>query len=64
MKDQWVRLGVFRGEYEWEDHGESEELFIVVEGEVVMDFKEKERGVVKGNDRVVMGKGRVEGRGC
>lgn len=34
-----MRLSVFDGEYRWHHHPDSDELFLVVEGELQIDFE-------------------------
>ena len=35
-----VRMSVFEGEYRWHHHPDSDELFLVVEGELEIDFQD------------------------
>jgi len=38
-----LRLAVFEGEYRWHYHPDSDELFLVVEGELQIDFEDARR---------------------
>jgi mannose-6-phosphate isomerase-like protein (cupin superfamily) len=38
-----VRMSVFEGEYLWHRHPDSDELFLVVEGRLEIDFAERSR---------------------
>lgn len=57
-----MRLSVFTGEYDWHHHPDSDELFIVLEGELLIDFKDKETAVLKANDSLLIPKGTVHRR--
>ncbi len=39
VNDSCLRLAVFDGEYRWHYHPKSDELFIVIEGCLAIDFK-------------------------
>lgn len=41
VNESCLRLAVLDGEYEWHYHPDSDELFIVLEGELWIDFQEK-----------------------
>ncbi|WP_286174389.1 cupin domain-containing protein [Pseudomonas sp. ISL-88] len=49
----------FTGEYDWHAHPESDELFIVLEGELHIDFENKETAILKANDSFLVPKGAV-----
>jgi mannose-6-phosphate isomerase-like protein (cupin superfamily) len=38
INDECLRLSVFEGEYRWHHHPDSDELFLVVAGELQIDF--------------------------
>ncbi|MBY8914565.1 cupin domain-containing protein [Bacillus sp. YC2] len=59
VNDHCVRLAVFTGEYDWHAHPESDELFIVLEGELHIDFENKETAILKANDSLLVPKGTV-----
>ncbi|QEY92211.1 hypothetical protein BACIH_0421 [Bacillus amyloliquefaciens] len=54
-----VCLAVFTGEYDWHHHPDSDEWFIVLEGELLIDFKDKETAVLKANDSLLIPKGTI-----
>ena len=39
VNDHCLRLSVFEGEYRWHSHPDSDELFLVVAGELEIDFE-------------------------
>jgi len=39
VNDDCMRLAVFEGEYRWHSHPDSDELFLVVAGELEIDFE-------------------------
>jgi mannose-6-phosphate isomerase-like protein (cupin superfamily) len=41
VNDAVVRLGVFRGEYHWHKHDEDDEFFYVLEGQLLIDLKDR-----------------------
>ncbi|KAF1677595.1 MULTISPECIES: cupin domain-containing protein [Bacillus] len=59
VNDHCVRLAVFTGEYDWHYHPHSDELFIVLEGELLIDFQDKETAALKANDSLLIPKGTV-----
>lgn len=59
INDHCVRLAVFTGEYDWHHHPDSDEWFIVLEGELLIDFKDKETAVLKANDSLLIPKGTI-----
>jgi len=36
-----ARLGVFQGEFHWHKHDQEDELFFVLEGELLLDFEDR-----------------------
>jgi len=40
VNDSCLRLSVFQGKYRWHVHPASDELFVVLEGAVVIEFKD------------------------
>ncbi len=45
-----LRLAVMTGEYPWHRHPGADELFLVLEGELTIDFKEHESVILRPND--------------
>lgn len=43
INDACLRLAVFEGEYRWHNHPDSDELFLVVAGELEIDFEGGDR---------------------
>jgi len=41
VNDSVVRLGVFEGEFHWHKHDREDELFFVLEGELLLDLPER-----------------------
>lgn len=42
MNENCLRLAVITGEYRWHRHPTSDELFLVLEGELIIDFQDRE----------------------
>ncbi|MBB6143503.1 mannose-6-phosphate isomerase-like protein (cupin superfamily) [Silvibacterium bohemicum] len=42
VNDSVVRMGVIEGEYHWHKHDEDDEFFYVVEGQLLIDFEDRE----------------------
>jgi mannose-6-phosphate isomerase-like protein (cupin superfamily) len=42
VNDCVVRLGILQGEYHWHKHDDEDECFIVLEGELLIDFEGKD----------------------
>jgi mannose-6-phosphate isomerase-like protein (cupin superfamily) len=40
VNDSVVRLGVFHGEFHWHKHDREDEFFYVVEGKLLLDFRD------------------------
>lgn len=49
-----LRLAVFTGEYKWHYHPNSDELFMVVDGELHIDFQNRETVVLKKDDTLLI----------
>ena len=43
INENCMRLAVFEGEYRWHEHPDSDELFLVVAGELQIDFQDGTR---------------------
>jgi mannose-6-phosphate isomerase-like protein (cupin superfamily) len=41
VNDSLVRLGIFKGEFHWHKHDKEDEFFFVLEGKLVIDFKDR-----------------------
>ena len=47
VNDCVVRLGVLEGEFHWHKHDREDELFFVLEGELLLDLEERTVSLVK-----------------
>lgn len=56
LNGQHVKLGKFKGEFVWHSHENEDELFLVVKGSFIMDFRDKSVEV-KENEIIVVPKG-------
>lgn len=54
-----LRIAVFTGDYDWHFHSNSDELFIVLEGELLIDFQDKNTVILKPNDSILIPAGTV-----
>jgi mannose-6-phosphate isomerase-like protein (cupin superfamily) len=59
VNDSCLRFVVFTGEYEWHYHPDSDELFIVLEGELFIDFEDRETVSLKPHDVITIPAGTV-----
>lgn len=57
VNDQIVRIALFQGEYHWHVHENEEELFLVHEGEIIIQMKGQPDLVLKSGDIGVVPKG-------
>lgn len=57
-----VRLAKVEGEFHWHSHPDSDELFLVIEGELEMEFRDRTEVLIQG-DLIVVPKG-TEHRPC
>ena len=57
-----VRLAKVEGEFHWHSHADTDELFLVIEGELDMEFRDRTEAMRAG-DLIVVPKG-VEHRPC
>jgi mannose-6-phosphate isomerase-like protein (cupin superfamily) len=42
VNDSVVRLGVIDGDFHWHKHDDTDEFFLVLEGELLLDFEDRE----------------------
>jgi len=59
VNESCLRLAVFTGEYPWHRHPESDELFLVLEGELIIDFRDHESVILHPNDLFTIPAGRI-----
>lgn len=50
--DHCVRVAVFTGEYEWHYHPDSDEIFMVIEGQLLIDIENEETVELNPNEMV------------
>ncbi|MCR8641255.1 cupin domain-containing protein [Paenibacillus sp. N1-5-1-14] len=54
VNESCLRLAVIQGEYPWHCHPTSDELFIVLEGELFIDFQDQPTIALKANDQLTI----------
>lgn len=47
VNDHCLRIAVMQGEYRWHYHNDTDELFVVVEGELKIEIKDKDAVFLK-----------------
>jgi len=57
VNDHCMRIAVLEGDYVWHFHPGSDELFVVLEGELLIDFQDRPTEVLKANDSLLIPKG-------
>lgn len=50
VNDHCLRIAVFKGEYKWHYHNNTEELFVVLEGELQIEIKDSETVFLRNGD--------------
>jgi mannose-6-phosphate isomerase-like protein (cupin superfamily) len=53
MNDYHFKLVKFQGEFVWHDHKDTDEVFIILEGDMVIDFRDRGVPVKKGEMFVI-----------
>ncbi|MEI4829603.1 cupin domain-containing protein [Bacillus sp. FJAT-53711] len=59
VNNHCLRIAVFTGEYDWHFHSNSDELFMVLEGELLIDFQDQETIILKPNDTLSIPAGTI-----
>ncbi|MGD9158893.1 MAG: cupin domain-containing protein [Desulfobacteraceae bacterium] len=59
INDSCLRLAVNEGEYPWHYHSNSDELFIVLEGELTIEFQDKPMVTLKPKDTFLVPRGLI-----
>ncbi|MFS0869494.1 cupin domain-containing protein [Paenibacillus xylanilyticus] len=54
VNESCLRIAVFTGDYKWHYHSKSDELFIVLEGELLIDFKDRETVSLKPHEMITI----------
>lgn len=59
MNDSCIRLAINHDEYPWHYHSNSDELFVVLEGELTVKFREHDPVTLQPNDSLLIPAGVV-----
>jgi mannose-6-phosphate isomerase-like protein (cupin superfamily) len=59
VNDSVVRLGVIEGEFHWHKHDDTDEFFLVLEGELLLDFEDRDSVSLKPHQGYTVPKGVV-----
>ena len=59
INDSCLRLAVNEGEYPWHYHSNSDELFMVLEGELIIEFQDIPMVTLKPQDIFLVPKGKI-----
>jgi mannose-6-phosphate isomerase-like protein (cupin superfamily) len=57
LNNNYVKLAKLRGEFVWHKHDHEDELFIVVEGTLMMDYRDNPTAKVEAGEILVVPKG-------
>ena len=57
LNTNYVKLARLKGEFVWHKHDQEDELFIVVEGTLMMDFRDKPTAEIRPGEILVVPKG-------
>jgi mannose-6-phosphate isomerase-like protein (cupin superfamily) len=59
VNDSVVRLGVIEGEFHWHKHDDTDEFFLVLEGELLIDFEDRDTVLLKPHQALTVPRGLV-----
>ena len=59
INDSCLRVAVNEGEYPWHYHSNSDEFFIVLEGELIIEFHDEPMVTLKPKDTLLIPKGKI-----
>jgi mannose-6-phosphate isomerase-like protein (cupin superfamily) len=59
VNDSVVRLGVIEGEFHWHKHDDTDEFFLVLEGELLLDFEDRDSVALKPHQAYTVPRGVV-----
>lgn len=59
INESCLRLAVFMGDYPWHSHPDSDELFLVVEGELIIEISGRDPIILQPNDFVTIPAGTI-----
>jgi mannose-6-phosphate isomerase-like protein (cupin superfamily) len=57
VNDAVVRLGIFEGDFPWHQHADQDELFLVLDGEIILDVEGRESVVLRRHQGYTVPKG-------
>lgn len=57
LNNNYVKLAKLEGEFVWHKHDDEDELFVIVEGTLMMDFRDNETVAIKAGEILVVPKG-------
>ena len=57
LNDQYIKLAKVEGEFVWHDHANEDELFVVLKGTLIMDYRDGQRVEVGPGEILVVPKG-------
>ena len=59
VNDSVVRLGVIEGDFHWHKHDDTDEFFLVLEGELLIDFEDRDSVLLHPHQAFTVPKGVV-----
>jgi len=59
VNDSVVRLGVIEGDFHWHKHDDTDEFFLVLEGELLIDFEDRDTALLQPHQGLTVPKGVV-----
>lgn len=57
LNENYVKLARLKGEFVWHSHGEEDEMFVVIKGTLMMDFRDKETITTTAGEILIVPKG-------
>ncbi len=57
INDQVIRIALFKGEYHWHNHADEDELILVYEGRIVVQFKDRPNVELNTGEMIIIPKG-------
>jgi mannose-6-phosphate isomerase-like protein (cupin superfamily) len=59
VNDSVVRLGVIEGDFHWHKHDDTDEFFLVLDGELLIDFEDRDSVLLKPHQAFTVPRGVV-----
>jgi mannose-6-phosphate isomerase-like protein (cupin superfamily) len=59
VSDSVVRLGVIEGEFHWHKHDDTDEFFLVLDGQLLLDFEDRETVTLEPQQGITVPRGVV-----